>query len=376
MDEKDIDDIDIFDKNRELVPFEYMNLSEKAKAGAIPADYLRKSVFNATTKESHELARSKTVYQDKNTKIQINRSLHQKHRDILSIIFTDNRGISKPKPDGSYYIKTSLYYLASCMGYEHPKNGVSNMRKLLLDLRGTNFTTTDLKNKFMIEHMLLGDSFYDERSGHYIIEIPAMTAKYHILNYAVEIPKDINRKIVSLPNGLAKLKALISYIIANRALVNGISFEKICDHLDITVNSRKSEFLKEIRENKKILSEFNIFFNEDTKIIKYEQLPTINFHAGISASTISRQLTMNLENEQEQEGGLSKEEINYKKKILAFAGNQTIEIYGTKYNFSSLERDSESGSITVIATLLDKTFTFKTLHNKYEDIYNIFFIPK
>ena len=81
----------IFSENRELTPKEYKNLSKKVNGGYIPVNYLRKNLFNATISASKELIRLKTIYDDGTTKLKVNRSLHQKHRDLLSILFSDNK---------------------------------------------------------------------------------------------------------------------------------------------------------------------------------------------------------------------------------------------------------------------------------------------
>ena len=94
----------IFKEDRELTEKEYMNLSKKVNGGYIPVDYLRKNLFNATVRDSKELRRKKIIYNDKQIKITVNRSLHQKHRDLLSLLFTDNKGVSKPSKEGSYLI--------------------------------------------------------------------------------------------------------------------------------------------------------------------------------------------------------------------------------------------------------------------------------
>ena len=83
-------------------------------------------------------------------------------------------------------------------------------------------------------------------------------------------------------------------MLSNQALKNGISFESVCDKLDINIPARKSEFLKEIRSNLGLLQEFNITFNEETKIFKYEQIETIRFHAPVSVKKIVEYVTPNI----------------------------------------------------------------------------------
>ena len=268
----------VLSNERELTSVEYYNLCNKANMGALPVEYFRKNLFNATTRISKQLKRDKLIYDDGKLKIKVNRSLHQKHRDLLSIIFTDNRGIKKPNKDGSYLIYHNLYDMAKKMGYDKPLDAVHLIKDWLHDLRYTDMIVEN--DKFEHRHLLLGKFELDKETGNYAVKIPSETAKFHILHYSVEIPREINRKIIAIPNNLAKIKALVSYMLSNQALKNGIGFENICDKLDISVSSRKSEFLKEIRSNLELLQEFNIAFNEETKIFKYEQC---KFHFYVSS---------------------------------------------------------------------------------------------
>ncbi len=144
-------------ENRELTPKEYKNLSKKVNGGYIPVNYLRKNLFNATISASKELIRLKTIYDDGTTKLRVNRSLHQKHRDLLSILFSDNNGVSKPSKDEGYYIKTNLYKLAKAMGYgtgkkKNSKYKISSatplIEKFLNDLQSTLIIVEDDRFKY------------------------------------------------------------------------------------------------------------------------------------------------------------------------------------------------------------------------------------
>ena len=59
--------------------------------------------------------------------------------------------------------------------------------------------------KFKYTYQLIGETIfdkyyqYDKDVRNYIVKIPALTAKYHIFNWAVQIPKEINREIVAIP---------------------------------------------------------------------------------------------------------------------------------------------------------------------------------
>lgn len=351
----------IYDEDRELTDREMINLN--SKRSSIPVEYLRKNLFNATTRESKELKRMKTIYDDGVNKIQVNRSLHQKHRDLLSILFTDNKGIESLK-NGSSIIKTSLYHNAREMGYDNPKDGTGVIKSFLWDLENTKFIFTKKDGTDYEEqsHSLIGNHTYSSKYDSYIITIPSDTNKFKILNFAVEIPKEINRKIVAIPNKFAKTKALVSYILSNKALTNGISFESICDKLDIDVASRKSEFKKELKENKKLLKEFNITYNEESCIIKYEQICEIKFHRGMKETEIIELLEdekkINEKKNEIEKFGFTKDRF-----VGKFIKHKANGLFGEEVVFS------EIGDVEISIEDERKIYRFKLVYNSREDAF-------
>jgi len=280
----------VFEKNRELTSQEYKNLSKKVNGGYIPVDYLRKNLFNATVRDSKELKRKKVIYNDKQIKITVNRSLHQKHRDLLSLLFTDNRGVSKPSKDGSYTIYTNIYDLAKKMNYKTPKNSTNNIYRMLNDLA---VTRLEIEDEFGIfRHNLIAEDYYDKDTGRYMVSIPSMTAKYHIFNWGIQIQKEINREIVAIPDKLSKLKALVSLILSNKALKNGISFDSVCDKLDILDSSNKSRLKRQIRENPELLDKFNIKYDKEKKIFFYNEINEIIFEKALNPETIEAEIKL------------------------------------------------------------------------------------
>ena len=280
----------VFEESRELTKIEYKNLSKKVNGGYIPVDYLRKNLFNATVRDSKELKRKKVIYNDNQIKITVDRSLHQKHRDLLSILFTDNKGVSKPSKDGSYTIYTNLYDLAKKMNYKSPKDTTNLMYKMLNDLATTRF---EIEDEFgILRHNLIAEDYYDKDSGKYMIRIPSMTAKYHIFNWGIQIPKEVNRDIVAIPNKLSKIKALVSLILSNKALKNGISFDSISDKLDILGASSKSKFKRQIRENQELLNKFNIKYDEEKKIFYYQNIKEIDFEKALNSKDIDEEIRL------------------------------------------------------------------------------------
>lgn len=382
----------VFNERRELTNVEYLNLCKKINNGALPAEYYRKALFNATTRESCELIRHKIIFDDGKLKIKVNRSLHQRHRDLLSIIFTDNKGISKPSADGGYLIYSNLYTLSKKMGYCDPLSGIGTVQKMLHDLRHTDMII-EVQN-YKHHHMLLGDFILDEEAGNYAIQIPPMTAKFHILNYAVEIPKEINQKIVAIPNSLAKIKALVSYMLSNQALKNGISFQSVCDKLDLNVASRKSEFLKEIKQNFALLKDFNITFDPDSQIFKYEQIEAIKFHSPVKMEKIIacldqqtqqqeepkkdevkkssfESLTL-INSEEELKEILNTNEERYKKLITSFIGSP-ITINEVEYIFTGLTKNSSDQILLEMKDNEEKTLRANTKLTTYYSVFGSFF---
>lgn len=382
----------IFDDKRDLTNIEYSNLCNKINTGALPVEYFRKNLFNATTRESCELTRHKIIFDDGKLKIKVNRSLHQRHRDLLSIIFTDNKGISKPSTDGGYLIYSNLYTLSKKMGYCDPLSGIGTVQKMLHNLRYTDMIIEVQNYKY--HHMLLGDFVLDEEAGNYAIQIPPMTAKFHILNYAVEIPKEINQKIVAIPNSLAKIKALVSYMLSNQALKNGISFQSVCDKLDLNIASRKSEFLKEIKQNLALLEDFNITFDPDSQIFKYEQIEAIRFHSPVKMEKIIacldqmqqpkeepkkdevkknsfESLTL-FSSEEELKEILSTNEERYKKLITSFI-NSPIKINEVEYIFTGLTKNSNDQILLEMKDNEERTLRANTTLTTYYSVFGSFF---
>lgn len=251
---------------------EYKNLCKKANKGYLPVDYFRHNLFNSTVKTSVTLKRKKTIYKDDNIEIKANRSLHQKHRDLLSILMYEKN--TKPEQDGSYIIQTKLYDLAKKMGYKRPFDNRHTIKTFLDDMRNTDITT--IKSNIMINNMLLGKSKYNIETDIFEIEIPAETAKYVIYTTGVLIPPEVNTRIVQIPNNKSKIKALVSFLLSNKKLKNGIGFDSICSKLDITARNRKSEFRKQIVKNIKLLERFKIQYIDDKfyleeQIVKFER---------------------------------------------------------------------------------------------------------
>jgi len=266
----------------DLIKIEYGNLCKKINNGYFPVEYFRKNFFNNGTRGSFEIKENKVVYKDDDISIKINRELNQRHRDLLSLLMYERN--NKPDEKGNYQILTNLYQLAKKMGYKNPKNCTNIIYTLLNDLRNTSVHIRDVKNRKKYGFMLIGNYYYDEDLKDYIINIPHETSQYIIYTTGVLIPKAINQKIVLIPNNKSKLKALISFLLSNKPLKNGIYFDTICEKLEITDKSVKSRFKKQIKNNYELLEEFKIYF-KDNKIYLDEQI--VDFERAITLKDIN-----------------------------------------------------------------------------------------
>ena len=276
---------ELYSDNRVLTPIEYANLKSKQN-GYIPANFFRSHLFNSTNKQSKELKRKKVIYDDGKTVIKVNRSLHQRHRDLLSILFTENKGVSKPDPTGRYFIYVNLYDVAKKMGYKSPKNSRINIKQFLDNLRATDIEI--IQGDIIGNCSLLGQSVLNRETGFYVVEVPAPTAKYHVLSYAVLIDPIINRQIIKI--SLSRLKALTSYLVSNIPIKNGISFKNICEKLDIMQPPRRTEFRKEVLANLLLLDQFSISFDLEKDIFYYTGIDLIKFQRAIKPEEIKKSL--------------------------------------------------------------------------------------
>ena len=251
---------------------EFANLVEKVNNNCLPADYFRKSLFNTTTKNSVELKHKKVIYDDGKTIIKVNRSLNQKHRDLLSILMYEEK--SDVQPDGKFYIKTKIYQLAKEL-YPNSKNAKHRIKEMLDDMRITDIEVK--QNGKILNHTLLGMSYYDEHEDTYIIEVPPQTSRYLIYNAGVSIPEKTNKKIIAIKN--PKLKALVTFMLSNKKLDNGIYFDTICEKLEITKPNRKSEFKKIVEDNLELLAQFKIIYKDEKFYLKKQK---VEFHHALS----------------------------------------------------------------------------------------------
>lgn len=252
-----------------LTKQEFQHLANKINNNVISCEYFRKNLFNTSFRGSKELKRKKTIYKDNKIEIKVNRSLNQKHRDLFSLLAHEEK--SKLANDGRYYIKTSLYSLAVKMRYKNACASVKDVKKLLNDMSLTRFYTNNARGGG-VEHNLLGEIYRDRNEDCFMIEVPPSSAKYMIYTTGVSIPQKINDKIVAIENSKSRLKALVSFILSNRTLVNGMYFDTMCKKLGILEKTAKSKFKKQVNDNIEMLKkDFKILFRDDKFYLKKEK---------------------------------------------------------------------------------------------------------
>ncbi len=174
-------------------------------------------------------------------------------------------------------------------------------------------------------------------------------------------------------------------------IFTGISFDKICDKLDIQ-NENKSRFKKELLENIELLQDFNITFNEETKIFKYEQIEDIKFHAPVKIEKLVGSLDQPKEEPKKEEVKkkssfenltlFSSEEVveemlgtneeRYKKLITSFI-NSPITSNNMKYIFVGLNKNSNDQILLEMKDNENRILMANTQFTTYYLVFNEFF---
>lgn len=277
-----------FDQNRKISPSEKANITTKARHGYMNAELFRRNMFNATSRSPHkEYKKHKVIYKAGENEIRVSHPLHQKHADILSLIFTDNIGVSPIESDGSYIVNVSLYDIAKKMGYKYPAKSVVKVVDFINEMRRSDFVIADKFGKYSFS--ILGKSYHDEIRNVFQIQIPSDSAKVLALSTGLKIEKTLNSKIVQIPDKLVKIKALVRYVISHKPSANGFTLEHIFSLFDIGTSGKdsvrrrdRSVFRRQLRENRDILEEFNIVFDDKKNKIFYSKHDEISFEMGIS----------------------------------------------------------------------------------------------
>jgi len=274
----------IGEDDRELTPPEYKAISKRANGGYQPANYYRKSLFNATVRKSRELQRKKTIYDDGKTKITVNRSLNQRHADAFSLLYALGK-VGKPSKSGEVKIEVSLYQMAKAMGYAHPAKDVIKVKNLLEDMQQTLISIHI--GPLELTYQMMGVSAYSHTTGKFVAIVQEKTAKYQNLMVGVAFNKMLTLALASMPGKLAKLKAMIRFILSNRATKHGYHFATICDKLNIEGKSERSRFKRQLIENEELLSRFNIAYDEAENKVLYEQHEGVSFELPLKAQQVA-----------------------------------------------------------------------------------------
>lgn len=273
----------IFDEEREVLKNEWKNIAKKVNNGYMNAEWFRRNMFNATARNQRkEYKHYKTIWKNDDKEIQISHPLNQKHADVLSILFADNIGTTKPDKDGSFYIYTSLYGIAKKMGYKYPERASHKIVKFINDMRWTDFVIKNREGWYRFT--ILGEAHYNERKEVFQVHIDGKSAKVLAINTGLQIESSLNEKIVRIPDKLSKLKAMVRYIIANKEIKYGYTLEHIFEKygMDKNIKTRtnrknRSNFKKQLKENGDLLDKFNIIYDEQKGKIYYKQMEEILF---------------------------------------------------------------------------------------------------
>ncbi|CAA6807414.1 MAG: Unknown protein [uncultured Sulfurovum sp.] len=277
----------LYEEEREMIPQEYASLTEKKRKNVMNADMFRKNLFNAGARGTRTLYKKpKQVWTGRGGEIvSVSHSLHQKHADVLSLIYSEGFKKSTSSADGSYDIYISLYAIAKAMGYKHPRSGGEKVKAYINDLRWTDFIIT-APNGEILRTTILDDCLYSEEMDSYVIRIKGRNAKILSHSTGIEMEKLLNRKIVNIPDKLSKLKAMIRFIISNKAQkLHGYTLDHFFVKFGVgqtgaieSRNNQKSLFRKQLNENKPLLDQFNLRWEKTEDKIYYDsQLEDINF---------------------------------------------------------------------------------------------------
>lgn len=281
-----INDI-LFEDQRELTKEEFKNV--QAKQGSLNANFFRRNMFNASARGKRVcFKKPKVVWEkDENNKVAISHSLHQKHADVLSLIHTDCISMTKPDKTGGYFIYVSLYRIAKLMGYKNPSKDTDKVKKWINELRHTSFITYDHNGDH--HTTILDDAYFSRNKDVFLIEVRGKNAKILAYTTGIKIDKVLTHGVVSIPDRLSKLKAMIRYVISNKRTEHGYTLQHIMEKLEIgqsnsiqVQRNQVANFRKQIRENKEILAQFNLEYDaEKEKILYLKQHPSVTFELPI-----------------------------------------------------------------------------------------------
>ena len=344
----------VFDEDRDLFPDEYTNLREKQKDGYFNANFFRNTVFNPTSRGKKEkYITPKIIWENANKTISISHNLHQKHADILSILFADNLGVSKPKKDGSFYIYTSLYYIAKKMGYANPSSSANKVKNFLDDMRHTDFIIRE--GEEVIKDTILGRSHYHEGRETFMIKVMGDSAKILAHSTGIRIDKVLNEKIIHIPDKQAKIKAIIRYMLSHKCSKNGFTLEFFFNKFSIgqigkkaSKQQAKSKLKKMLKDNEKTLNEFNISYcPEQEKLFYQEKLESISFKLPMNTQKIAERILKS----EKKENSFYEKYIGKKFKF----NNVWYEVI----SFSNINTENNTADIELLNTSIGRVGTAK-----------------
>ena len=295
----------LFGKDRDLTNSEYMNLLEKQQKGAMNVDYYRYNVFSPLNRGYKIISNPKknpvwsSINGDKN--IYMSRRLTQKHADVLSLINTKCKKVSSPTPDGHYYIYFNINDIAEGMGYKDKKSIWGTIKKYINEMRETDIITEEIGadgQKHTFNTMLIGDSGYSHEDGSYYIEMKGRVTRILIHSVGIVLDDILAENIAKIPAKYPKIKALVRYMLSNKANKSGVKIETFYKKFQLNdgtneaaIKKAKYFFRKSLLDMEELLASFNIYYNKGEQKVYYrEALDSIDFIHSVNTKKIAKSL--------------------------------------------------------------------------------------
>jgi hypothetical protein len=227
----------------------------------------RYPIFDATTRKSNKDEKNISIYEDDEKSLVTTRRLHQKHLDLLMLLFKEPK--KSIADDGCLYVHTSWYKLAQQMGYSNAVGSTSTVLNYALDLRET---TIKHKNIFKTtaNFGIIRKFYTDEETKDTIVIIESDFLELFAYEVVYSLLNDNLEKIVNLKDG--EIKATIRYFLTQNSMPNGIFFDTLAQKLKRDSSKQiKSTFWRRLKDSKELLSSLGIEIDEEERKLYYKK---------------------------------------------------------------------------------------------------------
>jgi hypothetical protein len=246
--------------------------------------------INKNSKLYKEFVKNGNILERKTSwgKIQLrNRLLTQYHNDVLSGIMALKDKMIIPLKSGDIAIFFSLYQLSVQMGLKWGKLTKKNLMDTLLEIRDLVITRWDNEGNLLGTYNLIKNAKYSEKFDEFGIVLPKEYVEHFLSDVTIYFP-ETHKKMRKLIKGRGEglIKAIINFFITQKENQK-IHLYKILDTIGYPTNTERQ--LKNarviVKANIQILKEFNIEYNEKTKMLTYtEQLSDVKFLPAIKST--------------------------------------------------------------------------------------------